>query len=113
MELAKKVEDLKSLEGPVYHIDRQHHYAEIDKQMQTIKQMNYPIRESVEVNHNFNEIADKVNALKDLTGPCYNIDREHKFGEFEINVNYEMPNNSKKLAPVLKTVMIICPRYNI
>ena len=47
-ELESKIFDLKKLEGPIYSVERKHHYNEIDQKMEQLKTMNYPIREGVE-----------------------------------------------------------------
>ena len=83
IESKKNIADLKTLNYPVYSIDRQHQFSEILKGLDTLKQMNYPVRESVDFRHHFNEIQDKVDAIKDLVGPVYNVDHNNAFQDFE------------------------------
>ena len=57
--LDTSVQKLKNLEGPIYNIDRQHHFTEIEY---------------------------RINSLKDLVGPKYEIDSKHHFNEVEARV---------------------------
>ena len=60
---------LRELNYPVYEIEREHHYTDLGRQLESLKQMNYPVREGVEFSHQFNEIQRKVVSLRNLTGP--------------------------------------------
>ena len=57
--LDTRVQSLKQLDGPIYKIDRQHHFAEIEFRMES---------------------------LRDLVGPKYEIDSKHQFNEVEARV---------------------------
>lgn len=57
--LDTRVQSLKQLDGPIYKIDRQHHFAEIEY---------------------------RIESLRDLVGPKYEIDSKHHFNEVEARV---------------------------
>ena len=50
---------------PVYQVDRKHQFTEILKNLDTLKQQNYPVRGGVDIKQNFNEIEKKVTNLMD------------------------------------------------
>jgi hypothetical protein len=66
------MESLKALTYPIFKIDEKHHYSEIIKGLETLKQMNYPVL--VDYKHHFNEISERVKTIKDLVGPVYNVE---------------------------------------
>ena len=57
-EMEKKVESLKQLAAPFYDIgEAKYSFNEIDKAMDTVKALNFPILMNQESAHHFNEIA--------------------------------------------------------
>ena len=86
-ELENKIFDLKKLEGPVYSIERRHHFNEIEEKMEQLKQMNYPIREGVDPFHLYGQLEAQVNEVKTLTGPVYEVERAHKFTQVEKKIS--------------------------
>ena len=86
-ELENKIFDLKKLEGPVYSIERRHHFNEIDEKMDQLRQMNYPIREGVDPHHLYGQLEAQVNEMKTLTGPIYEVERTHKFNQVEKKIS--------------------------
>ena len=95
-EIEKKIQDLKSLQGPVYPgVEREHHYfavleqswahlkdlanplydierehsfVDLGKKVESLRGMNYPVREGVDYSHHFNQVQQRVVNLKNLTG---------------------------------------------
>ena len=57
-EMEKKVESLKQLAAPFYDIgEAKYSFNEIDKALDTVKALNFPILMNQESAHHFNEIA--------------------------------------------------------
>ena len=57
-EMEKKVESLKQLAAPFYDIgEAKYSFNEIDKAMETVKALNFPILMNQESAHHFNEIS--------------------------------------------------------
>ena len=46
----------------------------------------FPVRENVDIKHHFNEIQEKVESLKSLTGPVFDISRIHSFDVINSNL---------------------------
>ena len=65
-ELATKILDLKSLEGPIYSVESKHHFQEIDKKVDSLKEMNYPIRDGVNPFHMYGELQQNLTEIKSL-----------------------------------------------
>ena len=78
---------MKKLEGPVYSIERRHHFNEIDDKMEQLKQMNYPIREGVDPYHLYGQLEAQVIEMKTLTGPVYQVERAHRFSQVEKKIS--------------------------
>ena len=71
---------LRELNYPVYEIEREHLFPDLGRQLDSLKQMTYPVREGVEFSHQFNEVQKKVVSLRNLTGPFFDIEsRSHGF----------------------------------
>ena len=57
-EMEKKVESLKQLAAPFYDIgEAKYSFNEIDKALDTVKALNFPILMNQESAHHFNEIS--------------------------------------------------------
>ena len=69
-ELASKILDLKSLEGPIYSVESKHHFQEIDKKVDSLKEMNYPIRDGVNPFHMYGELQQNLTDIKTLGKNC-------------------------------------------
>ena len=61
----------QSLKYPVFNIEHQNLFNEIQKNLDTLKQMNLPVRENVDYKHHFNEIERKMESLRDLQGKLH------------------------------------------
>ena len=95
----------------MYEIERNHHFTDLERNIESLKQINYPVR--VDFAHKYNEVQQKVVALRNLSGPffdielrthgytlpkqnvldlknlnfpVYEIDREHKYAEIQRNL---------------------------
>merc|ERR1711973_546913 len=70
---------LKDLQGPHYDIpDRRHHFSEIDRSIDGLKEMNAPVYNS-EYKHTY-EPNQMINPdLKELVGPHYHVNTQHNY----------------------------------
>ena len=59
---------LRELANPLYEIAREHNFIDLGQKLGTLKLMSYPVRENVDFSHHFNEIQQKVIAVRNLTG---------------------------------------------
>ena len=71
---------LRSIANPLLEIEREHHFLDFGRQMESLKQMNYPIREGVNYSNKFNEVQEKVVTIKNLTGPVLDIEASKAAG---------------------------------
>merc|ERR1719431_769932 len=71
-----------TLSGPVYNVEHQHLFVDIEKKLADLKCLHHPIYD-IERQHAFVDIEKKVLELKTLQGPVYSIDRQHNFQEIE------------------------------
>lgn len=62
---------LKELANPIYDIEREHSFMDLGRKVDSLKSMNYPVREGVDYSHNFNQVQEKVVQLRNLTGNNY------------------------------------------
>ena len=85
-DLQKKIVDLKTLSGPVYRTEREHSYQGMQDSKDTPRELVGPVF-NIDRDHHFSEIDKHVVALKDLKGPVYEIDRNHHFNEIEKHVS--------------------------
>ena len=112
-EIERNLQDLKSLNYPIYKIDRQHQFNEIMKSIDTLKQMNFPVREGVDFKHQFNEIQEKAEGLKGLVGPVFGIEqRQHVFkvsNQFTCNLSIIL--NSNGFILFLQFSLFLRPLY--
>ena len=76
--LEPKAEEMKSLHGPKYDIDRQHQFSEIITQCNKLKDLAGPVYELGETAHHFSELKRHVESLKTLMGPIYVEEGVHK-----------------------------------
>ena len=72
--------DIKNLVGPVYDIDNQHKFAEIDKTIQDLKSLQGPVYAGVDKEHKYFGVLEQSWAqLRALANPAYDIERKHGF----------------------------------
>ena len=80
----QNISELKTLNYPVYKIEREHNFNQILEKVESLQETRYPLRKGVSEKHNFNEIEEKVKSMKNLVGPVFNIERRnHAFVELE------------------------------
>ena len=78
-----QVEKLQKLEGPVYNTDAvKHQFNEITQRMETIKNITYPCVQD-DHKHHFNEIQKSLDTVKNLVGPVYETEHKTLFAEVE------------------------------
>ena len=78
-----QVEKLQKLEGPVYNMDAvKHQFNEITQRMETIKNITYPCVQD-DHKHHFNEIQKSLDTVKNLVGPVYETEHKTLFAEVE------------------------------
>ena len=66
--LERNLAYLRELANPLYEIAREHNFIDLGQKLGTLKLMSYPVRENVDFSHHFNEIQQKVIAVRNLTG---------------------------------------------
>ena len=109
--------DLKSLQGPVYpgiarennyfavlerswaylrekanpyeDLVRDHCFQDLGSNIESLKEMNYPVREGVDTSHHFNVVQEKIVNLRNLTGRIYNFTAHFLKGLFN---NFQLRN---------------------
>ena len=72
--------DMKTLLGPKYQIDNDHHFSEIIKQCDRLKELSGPVYDVGETSHSFRELVDHVQSLKPLAYPIL-VDEKHSYSE--------------------------------
>ena len=73
--------DLKTLHGPTYKIDNQHHFTEIISCANTLKEIHGPIyNPDGEMSHKFSEMTKHVESLIPMAKPIF-MDERHSYGE--------------------------------
>ena len=65
---------------PIFEIERDHHFAEIEKHLATLKDLQGPVYE-IDREHHCNEIAKHVSGIQNLVGPVYDVFHDHKFNK--------------------------------
>ena len=84
----KSLEGLKYLQGPCYLEDSpQHHYSEMVRNVESIKNLNGPIFE-IDRKHCFQELIKHTEKIEKLMGPVFDV--EHKHNCTEIITNAEV-----------------------
>lgn len=80
--------DKKTLHGPKYEVESDHHFSEIVKQCDSIKELIGPIYEVGETSHSFRELTQHVESLKTLAAshPIFMAER-HLYGEVPKNAD--------------------------
>ena len=79
--MAKGVEQLKNLIGPVYGIQNKHNFNEIERPVESVKDLQGPVFK-VSRNHGFDIVMDKPVEQSDLVGPVYQTgESSHHFAE--------------------------------
>ena len=88
--MLEHIDTLKTLQGPIYEVEGKSHYLEIIKCAETLKDLKGPIYEFGEVGHKYTGtstfVPDDV-PLGTLHGPKYSIDRDHQFSEIMTRVD--------------------------
>ena len=84
----KSLEGLRYLQGPCYLEDSpQHHYSEMVRNVESIKNLNGPIFE-IDRKHCFQELIKHTEKIEKLMGPIFQV--EHKHNCTEIITNAEV-----------------------
>ena len=78
--LQPEATETKTLHGPKYNIDNDHHFSEIISQCNILKDLVGPVYEGGETHHSFSELKKNVESLKTLVHPIF-MDERHKYGE--------------------------------
>ena len=66
--------------GPVYDVESQHKFAEIDKTIQDLKTLQGPVYSGVEKEHRYFAVLEQSWAhLRELANPVYDLERNHGF----------------------------------
>ena len=69
--------DMKTLHGPKYHIDNEHHFSEISNKVDQLKELVGPVYDVGETGHHFGELKKHVESLRTLLGPIF-MDERHR-----------------------------------
>ena len=73
--------DLKTLHGPMFKIDNEHHFSEIISHAQSLKDLHGPIyNPDGETTHHFREMTKHVESLVPMAKPIF-MDEKHSYGE--------------------------------
>ena len=72
--------DLKSLHGPAFNIDNEHHFSEIISCANKLKEMHGPIYQDGDTKHHFHEMTKMVESLVPMAKPVF-MDERHSYGE--------------------------------
>ena len=78
-EIEKGIDKMKSLTGPMYEIERKHNYSEIEKRCEKLEKLEGPVYNTDAVKHQFNEITARIESIKNITYPCVQDDHKHHF----------------------------------
>lgn len=77
-EIEKRVESIKDLMGPVYSVEHQNVFQSILQQVQDLKTLNYPVYD-IQRDHRFAEIQKNLYDIKMMNGPVYHTEHQHNF----------------------------------
>ena len=83
-QIEQHIETLKTLKGPVYAKEGRNHYQEIIKHVESLKSLQGPIYDFGGLGHKFEGgqiLQPAAVDTKTLQGPKYIIDNEHEFNE--------------------------------
>jgi len=69
-------EAIRTLQGPVYETDRNHHFLQLAHHAHNLKDLKAPVYD-VDKQHNFDQIVKHAYNLKNLMGPVYDVDNEN------------------------------------
>ena len=72
--------EMKTLHGPKYEIDAEHHFSEIVSNAQKIKDLHGPIYNIDENEHHFREMTRHLESLMPMAKPIF-VDERHSYGE--------------------------------
>merc|ERR1719150_1291439 len=119
----KQVEDLKTLSGPVYDCEKDHHYNEIQKHMIELKQMTGPVYNAEHKHHyerdhytptdsahlvgpvyqsersSYGHDFHREHEKKDLSGPVYELPRKHQYGK-DWSVKFSDVETGGQIRPI-------------
>ena len=96
-EIEKGIDKMKSLTGPMYEIDRKHNYSEIEKRCEKLQRLEGPVYNTDAVKHQFNEITQRMESIKNITYPCVQDDHKHHFnGMFLLNMYMLLSHDTYK-----------------
>ena len=70
--------DTKTLHGPKYHIDNEHHFSEIISKVDQLKELAGPVYDVGETAHHFRELDKHVTSLRTLMGPIFVDEGGHR-----------------------------------
>ena len=82
--IQEHMDTLKTLKAPIYDVESKSHYLEIIKHVESMKDLKGPIYNFGDVGHKFigsSIFTPEVSSMKTLQGPKYNIDADHQFSE--------------------------------
>lgn len=71
--LERNLAHLRDLANPVFDLEREHHFMDLGQKLEKLKEMSYPVRSNVDYSHHFNEVQQKVVAVRNLTGKCCSL----------------------------------------
>ena len=101
--MEKALYDLKNLQGPVYNIERNHNFAEIDKQIVDLKSLSYPVF-NIEHEHKFQDLVKDVATLKEMSYPVRGVDYNHNFNVY--SNNNSLSKCILKIIPLLMSAAV-------
>ena len=81
MQLTKKVQELKQLQGPIYGVpEGKHQYSEVMSYMHNLKKASRTVH-NTKYTHSYDPKDYKKNPeVTSLAGPIYGVDNRHTFG---------------------------------
>ena len=106
----KSLEGLKYLQGPCYLEDSpQHHYSEMVRNVESIKNLNGPIFE-IDRKHCFQELIKHTEKIEKLMGPVFDVEHKHNCTEIITNAEVlkEMHHPILNCDCFLKKENILC-----
>ena len=97
--IQEHIEVLRTLKGPVYDVERKTHFNGIIEHVESIKSLQGPIYKYGEVGHKFEGgqiLQPAATEMKSLHGPKYAIDNEHQFN----NILKKVENLKDLVGPI-------------
>ena len=79
--MEKAVESVKKLMGPIWQINREHNYQQIIEHAESLKNLHGPCYDIDKRQHHYVAIEKHLDMAKKLMGPIYDFgNKEHKYG---------------------------------